>query len=162
MNMATIGFSHAVDFIEKETDATCIALSGNMCVDKKPNLLNFIEGRGIQVKADVTIPKEIVADVLKTTPQKLVETAKRKLLYGSIFSGSIGANAQVANIIAAIFLATGQDMAHVGESSMGVTEIDEVNGDLYASIYLPDLVLGTVGGGTQLATQKEALAILGI
>src|SRR5205814_941687 len=98
----------------------------------------FIEGRGIQVKADVMIPKKIVADVLKTTPQKLAETAKRKLLYGSILSGSIGANAHAANVIAAIFLATGQDMAYVGECSMGVTEIDEVDGDIYASIYLPD------------------------
>jgi hydroxymethylglutaryl-CoA reductase (NADPH) len=161
MNMATIACSHAVQVIERETGVACLAISGNMCVDKKSNFLNFIEGRGIQVKADVTLSKDIVSSVLKTTPQKLAETAKRKLVYGSILSGSIGANAHIANVIAAIFLATGQDIAHVGECSMGVTEIDEVDGDLYASILLPDLIIGTVGGGTQLATQKEALSILG-
>jgi len=162
MNMVTIATSSAVSLIENEIGVKCVALSGNLCVDKKSNFLNFIEGRGIQVWADVTIPKDVVLSVLKTTPQKLTETAKRKLVYGSILSGTIGMNAQYANIFAAIFLATGQDIAHIAECSVGITEIEEVENGLYASIYLPDLVIGTVGGGTQLATQKECLHILGI
>ena len=78
-------------------------------------------------------------------------------------SGSLGFNAHFANIIAAIFLATGQDPAHVVEGSLGVTTAEILeNKDLYFSIYLPSLVVGTVGGGTHLPTQQEALKIMQI
>jgi hydroxymethylglutaryl-CoA reductase (NADPH) len=84
-------------------------------------------------------------------------------MVGSAMSGSLGFNAHCANIIAALFLATGQDPAHVVEGSMGMTTVNVLpNGDMYFSIYLPSLVVGTVGGGTQLTTQKEALSLLGI
>ena len=75
----------------------------------------------------------------------------------------MGFNAQYANVIAALFIATGQDPAHVVEGSLGITTtevVDEKN--LYVSVYLSDLMVGTVGGGTGLATQKEALSILGV
>jgi len=86
-----------------------------------------------------------------------------KCLLGSAISGSLGFNAHYANIIAAIFLATGQDLTHVVEGSLGITTAEVVNnGGLRFSIYLPDLIVGTVGGGTDLATQKEAFEILGI
>ncbi len=163
MNMATIAVSKAVAFIESNTDAQCIAVSGNMCVDKKPNFLNFIEGRGYSISAEAIISPEIVAAILKTTPHALYEVAQRKILYGSLLAGSIGANAQFANILAALFLATGQDIAHVAECSTGITTIEvRSDGSLYAAVSLPDLVVGTVGGGTTLATQKEALSILGV
>ena len=74
----------------------------------------------------------------------------------------MGFNSHFANIIAAIFCATGQDLAHVSEGSLGVTTTDIVDDGLYVSVYLPDLMLGTVGGGTGLPTQKEALSIIGI
>ena len=71
-------------------------------------------------------------------------------------SGSLGYNAHFANIIAAIFIATGQDPAHVVEGSLGITTAEVLgNEDLYFSVYLPSLVVGTVGGGTHLPTQKE-------
>jgi hydroxymethylglutaryl-CoA reductase (NADPH) len=77
-------------------------------------------------------------------------------------SGSMGFNGHYANIVAAVFLATGQDMAHVVEGSLGMTTAEVIDdGDLYFSVYLPDLMVGTVGGGTGLATQQEALGILG-
>jgi len=103
----------------------------------------------------------VVKSVLKTSVDEIVEVANRKLYQGSIGSGSIGANAHFANILAAIFIATGQDAAHVGECSMGVTSVEKVEDGLYFSVYLPDLVVGTVGGGTGLATQREALVIMG-
>jgi len=82
---------------------------------------------------------------------------------GSAMSGSLGFNAQYANIIAAMFLATGQDLGHIGEASMGITTAEVVDEhDLYLSVVLPDLMVGTVGGGTGLATQKEALGLLGV
>lgn len=162
MNMVTSAVAEAVTYIESETGYQCVALSGNLCVDKKPNYLNFIEGRGILVKADVTIPHTVVVQLLKTTPQRMLEVAQKKLLYGAILSGSIGANAQYANILAAVFLATGQDMAHIAECSIGITEIEQQGDDLYISVYLPDLVIGTVGGGTQLGTQQDCLSLLGL
>jgi hydroxymethylglutaryl-CoA reductase (NADPH) len=162
MNMATIAVDKVVAFIEEQTTARCAALSGNVCVDKKPNFLNFIEGRGTSISADVVLPAEIVASVLKTTVHAIYEVAQRKLVYGSILSGSIGANAQIANVLAALFLATGQDLGHIAECSMGITTVEQQGDDLYISVYLPDLVVGTVGGGTHLDTQKEALSILGI
>lgn len=162
MNMVTIAASAIAEFIEKETNALCVAISGNMCVDKKPNYLNFLEGRGYTIIAESIIPEDIITSVLKTEKAKILEVAERKLNQASILSGSIGANAHIANVLAAIFLATGQDIAHVSECSMGVTTVEDDKDGLYISVYLPDLVVGTVGGGTQLATQKEALRIMGL
>ena len=162
MNMATIATQEAVKLIEKETKAKCLALAGNYDLDKKPSWLNFIQGRGKKVWAEVTISKKIVAEVLKTTPQAIVEVVESKCHLGSIMAGSLGFNSHFANIAAAIFAATGQDLAHVVEASLGVTAAEVLeNGSLYFSIYLPSLQVGTVGGGTQLPTQQEALKIMG-
>jgi hydroxymethylglutaryl-CoA reductase (NADPH) len=162
MNMATIACTLAADFIEKGTRAKLISISGNICVDKKPSMLNFIVGRGIQVWADCFLPFEAVGKILKTTPEKFVDAVMRKVYLGSILSGSIGANSQAANVLAAIFAATGQDIAHIAEVSSVVTTAEIVKKNLYVSVFLPDLVVGTVGGGTGLETQKEALNILGV
>jgi len=161
MNMVTIAVDKVLPLIEEETRARCVAISGNMCVDKKPNFFNFVEGRGVRVWGEVVLSEDVVKSVLKTSVDEIVEVANRKLYQGSIGSGSIGANAHFANILAAIFIATGQDAAHVGECSMGVTSVEKVEDGLYFSVYLPDLVVGTVGGGTGLATQREALSIMG-
>lgn len=163
MNMATIAVEKAVEFIEKETDVECLSVSGNYDVDKKPAWMNFINGRGKQVWADITIKKEVVESVLKTSSDKICNLILRKILTGSIMAGSMGFNAHYSNIIAAIFAATGQDLGQVTEGSLGVTAAETLdNGDLYFSIYLPNLMIGTVGGGTNLPTQKEALKIMGI
>ena len=113
--------------------------------------------------AEVTISSTVIKNVLKTTAQKIYDVWLAKCMVGSALSGSMGFNAQYANVAAAIFLATGQDLGHVGEASMGITIAEVVDGkDLYMSVCLPDLMIGTVGGGTGLATQKEALSILGV
>ncbi len=163
LNMVTIATDAAVTYIEKVTGAECLALSGNYCVDKKPSWQNFINGRGIKVWAEVTLPSSVLTRVLKTTAKKAYETWFAKCILGSAMSGSMGFNAQYANVIAALFLATGQDIAHVGEGSLGITTAEVVNGNnLYVSIHLPDLMVGTVGGGTGLVTQLEALSLLGV
>lgn len=162
MNMATIACTLAADFIEKKTKAKLVSVSGNVCVDKKPNMLNFIEGRGTQVWADCLLSREIVDKVLKTTPEKFTDVVIRKVYLGSILSGSIGANSHAANVLTAIFAATGQDIAHVAESSSVIMTAEVVDKGLYVSVNLPDIVVGTVGGGTGLETQKEALNILGV
>jgi len=163
MNMVTIATEKITEVIAKETGVACLAVAGNFDVDKKASFLNFIENRGFKAWADIVLSKEVVTDVLKTTPQKIFDVWLAKCMLGSAMSGSLGFNAQFANIVAAMFLATGQDPAHVVEGSMGVTTTKVLeNGDLYCSIYLPSLMLGTVGGGTELATQKEALSLLGV
>lgn len=163
MNMATFATQEIVNLIEQKTKVRCISLAGNYDIDKKSAWLNFISGRGKRVWAEVIIPKKIVAETLKTRPEKIVEVVKTKNYLGSILAGAIGLNAHFANIIAAIFIATGQDPAHVVEGSLGVTTAEVLeNGDLYFSIYLPALVAGTVGGGTHLPTQKEALNLMNV
>jgi len=163
MNMATIATEEACDVIEAETTASLVALSGNLCTDKKPAAINAVEGRGRTVAADVTISRETVEETLKTTPEAVAEVNTRKNLVGSAKAGSLGFNAHVANSVAAMFLATGQDAAQVVEGANAITtaEVDD-DGDLYVSVTIASLEVGTVGGGTRLPTQSEALDVLGI
>ncbi len=162
MNMATIASTKLAAYIEEKTHARCIAVAGNFDIDKKPAWLNFIEARGTEVWAEVILPSSVLRHTLKTSAQAVYDVWLAKCMIGSAISGSLGFNAQFANVIAAIFLATGQDLGYVGEGSMGITTTEVINGnDLYMSVYLPDVMVGTVGGGTGLATQKEALSMLG-
>jgi len=163
LNMVTIATDAIVRYIEEKTEARCVSLSGNFCADKKASHLNFQKSRGIEVWAEARISPSIVQSVLNTTPEKFVETWFSKCMIGSAMSGSMGFNAQFANVLSAVFIATGQDPAHVAECAIGMTTAEVTpKGDLYVSIYLPDLMVGTVGGGTGLGTQKEALELLGV
>ncbi len=161
MNMVTIASEEMAKLIEKETKAKYISVSGNMCIDKKPSALNLIEGRGKTVLAEAVIKRDVVQKVLKTTPEDIVELNYRKNLVGSALAGSLGHNAHFANIIAAAFIATGQDPAHIADGSVGITTAEVDRRNLYISVYIPSLNVGTVGGGTGLATQKDALSIMG-
>jgi hydroxymethylglutaryl-CoA reductase (NADPH) len=164
MNMVTMAVDKAAKYIEEKFGETeLVALSGNMCVDKKPAYINSILGRGKSVVAEAVIKKDVVSSVLKTSVNAMVDVNSRKNLLGTAMAGGIGLNAHVANVIAAIFIATGQDVAQVVESSIAYTWMEETqDGDLYASVTLPSLEVGTVGGGTWLPTQKEALSLLGV
>lgn len=163
MNMATFATEEAVKLIEQKTKAVCVALAGNFDIDKKPAWLNFIKGRGRKVWAEAILSQQIVKNVLKTTPKAIVEVVERKCHIGSMMAGSLGFNAHFANIVAAVFAATGQDLGHIVEGSLGITTAEVLdNGDLYFSIYLPSLVVGTIGGGTSLPTQKEALKVMNV
>lgn len=164
MNMATIACDRIVrDLIEPRTGIPCVALSGNYCVDKKAASVNFSEGRGKRIHAEVVLSAEVLRDALKTDAASLVEVQYRKNLLGSIAAGAMGYNAHFANVLSAFFLATGQDPAHVVGGSTGVTCIEaRENGAVYMSIFLPDAPLGATGGGTSLGTQSEALRMLGV
>jgi hydroxymethylglutaryl-CoA reductase (NADPH) len=166
MNMATIATREAAGVVESETPADLVALSGNLCSDKKPAAINAIEGRGRSVSADVVLPREYVRETLKTTPEAMVEGNTRKNLVGSAKAASLGFNAHAANTVAAVFLATGQDAAQVVEGANAITTMEVREDDageqgLYASLSIASLEVGTVGGGTKLPTQHEALSILG-
>ncbi len=163
LNMITIATNAIVDYIEKHSSVKCISLSGNFCVDKKPAWQNVINKRGKAVKAEVIIPEKVLKEILKTSASEIYEVWLAKCMIGGAMSGSMGFNAHVANVIAAIFIATGQDPAHVVEGSLTMTTAEVIKGkDLYISVHLPSLMVGTVGGGTGLGTQKEALSILGV
>ncbi len=162
MNMVTIATEKILNEMSNETNAVHVALSGNVCVDKKAAAINILEGRGKSVVADIIIPKDIVHKKLKTTTEAIVEVNTVKNLIGSAVSGSMGYNAHYANMVAAIFLATGQDPAHVVEGSLGITTAENRDGDLYFSVNLPDLPIATIGGGTSVETANEGLNILGV
>ncbi|MHC8304431.1 hydroxymethylglutaryl-CoA reductase [Pseudomonas sp. PB3P13] len=164
MNMASIACERAiVQLITPATGVRCISISGNYCTDKKPAMVNFINGRGKRICAEAYLSADIVRDILKTDMASLCEVQYRKNLLGSAMAGAIGCNAHHANIVAAFFIATGQDVAQVAESAVGITCIEaQERGGIYASVLLPDTPLGVVGGGTGLCTQREALALMGI
>ncbi|OGG14878.1 hypothetical protein A2773_01255 [Candidatus Gottesmanbacteria bacterium RIFCSPHIGHO2_01_FULL_39_10] len=162
MNMATIATTAIADYIENETGIRCLSIAGNFDTDKKAAWLNFISGRGKKVWAEVILPPDVLKTTLKTTAQKIYDVWLGKCLLGSIMSGSLGFNAHYANIIAALFIATGQDPSHVVEGSMGVTTTEVIEDSLHVSIYIPSCIVGVIGGGTALETQKESLSILGL
>ncbi len=164
MNMATIATDAACRYILEHYpgELTLVALSGNMCVDKKPAHINALLGRGKTVVAEAVLPKDVLEKVFRVEPRKVHEVNIEKNWFGSSYAGSLAFNAHFANIIAAIFIATGQDVAQVVESSLGWT-VTELRGDsLYIAVTLPSLEVGTVGGGTWLPTQREALSIMGV
>ncbi len=163
MNMITIATQELVSFIEDRMKVKCTSLAGNYDIDKKPAWLNFISGRGRKVWSEAVLKESTIKEVLKTTPSAIHDVSVSKNLVGSALSGSLGFNAHFANVIAAIFIATGQDAAHVVEGSLGIctTEIVD-NNSLYISAFLPDLPVGTIGGGTNLPSQKKMLELMGL
>lgn len=161
MNMATIASEAVCRLVEKETGAVMISVSGNMCSDKKPAAINMIEGRGKTVVAEAKIPKDVVEKRLHTTSSAIAEINYRKNLVGSSIAGTLGANAHAANMVAALYIATGQDPAQVVGGSMTMTTAEDVDGDLYIAVRMPAVEVGSVGGGTKLPCQREALSMIG-
>ncbi|KAI8973868.1 3-hydroxy-3-methylglutaryl-coenzyme A reductase [Pilobolus umbonatus] len=166
MNMISKGCEKALSKIsERYPDMQIISLSGNYCTDKKPAAINWIEGRGKSVVSEAVIPRETVEKVLKSTVNALVELNISKNLVGSAMAGSVGGfNAHAANILTAIYIATGQDPAQNVESSNCITLMKSINnGDaLHISCTMPCIEVGTLGGGTILPPQQAMLDFLGV
>jgi len=166
MNMISKGTEKALEVMSQHfPQMSVLALSGNYCTDKKPAAINWIEGRGKSVVAEAVIPGKIVKSVLKTTVADLCNLNIKKNLVGSAMAGSIGGfNAHAANILTAMFLATGQDPAQNVESSNCITLMEPTNGgeDLLMTCSMPSIEVGTVGGGTVLGPQGAVLDILGL
>lgn len=164
MNMVSKGSLAVIECLKCHFPSLqLVALSGNMCTDKKAAAINWIEGRGKSVVVEATIPKEVVRTTLKTNVKAIVETNLHKNLIGSAMAGTIGGfNAHASNIVTAVFLATGQDPAQNVESSNCITLLEEdKNGDLWISCTMPSLEVGTVGGGTSLPAQAACLKAIG-
>ena len=136
-------------------------LSGSIDTDKKHSRLNMLRTRGKRVVAEATIPAELLRRHMGVTPQQLFR-ARQYSQTGAFMAGSANNGAHAANGLAALFIATGQDVANVAESHAGIVYSQVTDeGDYYWSITLPALIVATVGGGTGLATQRECLEMLG-
>ncbi|CAG8623602.1 64_t:CDS:2, partial [Racocetra fulgida] len=170
MNMISKGCEEALRVMNEHfPDMQIISVSGNYCTDKKPAAINWIEGRGKSVIAETIIPGDIVKKVLKTSVEALVKLNISKNLVGSAIAGSIGGfNAHAANIVTAMYIATGQDPAQNVESSNCITLMEAIDNpvtntkDLHLTCTMPSIEVGTIGGGTILGPQSAVLEMLGV
>lgn len=138
------------------------SISGNYCSDKKVSAVNGILGRGKYVVAEMLVPERICRKLLRAEAEEIEQLNIRKNLIGSTLAGSIrSANAHFANMLLAFYLATGQDAANIVEGSQGITHAEKRGGDLYFSVTLPNLIVGTVGNGKDIGFVAENLRSLG-
>ncbi|MCL4870037.1 MAG: hydroxymethylglutaryl-CoA reductase [Anaerolineae bacterium] len=136
-------------------------LESNLATDKKASQVNLIRTRGKRVTAEAIIKRNVLVETMRVEPENLVYHAGVANV-GSILSGANNNGLHSANAITALFIATGQDVANVAESSAGVVYTELLpSGDMYLSITIPSLIVATYGGGTGLATQRECLEMLG-
>ena len=141
-------------------DLRSYGLSGGMDSEKKTSFVNSLKGRGRKVTAEITIPRQVLKDVLRTTPEQLQASLSINTL-AAFLTGASNNAAHPANGLAALFMATGQDMANIGEANQcSVHSYVNNQGDLHYSITLPALIMATFGGGTGLSTQRECLEIM--
>lgn len=139
-----------------------LSLTGNMCSDKKASHINVIMGRGKAVETEVLIDSDVIRDVFNVEAKDIVKLNHLKNYVGSSLSGTLtGFNANAANTIAAMFIATGQDAAQIVESSCCFSHAEMNGDDLLFGITLPCLEIATTGGGTDFGTAKECLKLLG-
>lgn len=162
-NMVTKAANHICNYILKEfSELKYVSISGNACTDKKVSAVNSIKGRGRKAIAEIVIPKKICNKFLRVEPQEIVDINNKKNLMGSILAGSLrSANAHYANILLAFYLATGQDAANIVEGSQGITYASTEGEDLYFSVTIPNIIVGTVGNGKDIGFVKDNLEQLG-
>lgn len=147
--------------LERTPEVRRFFLEGNLATDKKASQINLLKTRGKRVVAEAVVRRHVLSQVLRVDPDALL-THQRVAEVGSFLAGVNNNGLHAANGITALFIACGQDVANVAESSAGVIHAEPTpDGDLYLSITLPALIVATHGGGTGLPTQHECLAALG-
>ncbi len=170
----TTGDAAGQNMVTIATDAICrhvlahapvqpryVFLEANMSGDKKASHQSFLHVRGRKVTAEVVIPAALLASRLHATAEGF-ERYWRMGAMGGVLSGTIGVQGHFANCLAALYIACGQDAACVAESAVGTTRFEARGEDLYASVTLPNVIVGTVGGGTALPGQRACLDWLGL
>ncbi len=160
MNMVGKATFAACNWILQNCNAVEIQrffLDGNFATDKKASMINMMRTRGKRVTAEALVKRDVLLEIMDAETESLYQHYKVASI-GSMLSGANNNGCHAANAITAIFIATGQDVANVSESSMGLfyCELTDEK-DLYISITLPSLIVATCGGGTGLPTQREAL-----
>eukprot|EP00128_Syssomonas_multiformis_P018455 Colp12_sorted_trinity150504_noHs@11639 len=167
-NMTTTGTWRACKWLLEEIkrqkldiEVQDFYIEANLSGDKKVNYLNFIHTRGVRALAEVHIPEDVLQSVLKIDSATFMRCAY-SMMQGAMTCGMVGFNINVANTVAAVFTATGQDIASVHESSVALLTVNpSPKGGIYACLVMPSVIIGTVGGGTALPTQKECLQMIG-
>jgi hydroxymethylglutaryl-CoA reductase (NADPH) len=160
MNMVNIAVDAACRRALELTRCERFYLRCNYSSDKKPAAINLMRPYGKEVVIDMTLPAAVVQTYLGVSTREMLDfvTAGRQ---GAMQAGALGMNAHFANGLAAIFIACGQDVAQVVNASIGFADVELAgDDDLYVFARVPNLVVGTVGGGTALPTQRECLALL--
>ena len=165
-NMATIATQHACDWLRNTSFASELKIrnfliEGNMAPDKKPSWGAVVTPRGVEVVSWAVLSDAACQQALGCTTERLYKT-HRLLQEGGIRNGQFGCNVNTANVVTAIFIATGQDVASVAEGAWAhfICDYDFISKSLRISLHMPSLPIGTVGGGTGYATQQEALRIM--
>ena len=160
MNMVNIAVDHICRHVLGATDCDRYFLRCNYSSDKKPAAISLFRTYGKEVAVDLTLPHRVIETYLGVSPDDLLAFAATGRM-GTMQAGALGANAHFANGLAAIYIACGQDVAQVVNASIGFVELErDGDGDIYVSARLPNLVVGTVGGGTHLPTQKACLSLM--
>ena len=163
-NMVTIATQAICDFIiEHAPVEPCYwFVEANASGDKKATAQSFTTVRGKKVSAEALIPGQYIERFLHTTTEKMVQYWQMSAL-GGVMTGSIGVQGHYANGLAALFIACGQDAACVAEAAVGITRFEKrEDSSLYVSATLPNMIVGTVGGGTKLPSQQAALELMGL
>ena len=161
-NMVTFCTSEICKYILENTPVkpAVFYIESNFSGDKKSNYQSFQNVRGKKVVAEINIPREIVINVLKSTPEIMADYWQTSTV-SLVQLGSIGVQGHIANGLTALFIATGQDVACISEVQVAVNRFNITkDGGLYVSLTMPNLIVGTVGGGTSLPSQKECLQIM--
>lgn len=160
INMAAHGAELCARDLAERTGATERYVHGQD-VEKRANARALVDGRGRSVVAEATVPRAVLEERARTTPEAMVRVI-RTYAVGYAHLGTQNWTVQAANTIAAVLLACGQDVAYVTESATGLLDFDvDGSGDLQATLTLPSLLVGTVGGGSGQGTAAECLRILG-
>lgn len=163
-NMVTLATQAICDFIQERSPVkpAYAFVEGNASGDKKASSQSFTTVRGRKVTAEVRVPAELVRRRLHTESTRMVDYWRMSAM-GGVLTGTLGVQGHFANGLAALFIACGQDAACVAEAAVGTTRMElEADGALYAAVTLPNLIVGTVGGGTGLPTQRACLDLLGL
>lgn len=164
-NMTTLCTDVATHYIDNQFQQTYpdsiihFYIEGGLSGDKKVTGFNYHHSRGITVQAYAVLSDSALQSILKVERQELLQ-AYHSGMMASIYSHMLGFNANIANLIAGIFVSTGQDIASVHESSIGQFHMDTCPEGLWVMLYLPSLIVGTVGGGTGLPRQQDVLKFL--
>lgn len=162
-NMVTVATQAVVDHIRQHTpiQPKRAYIESNLSGDKKASAISFSNVRGRKVTCEVLVPGEVLKKRLGICNHAM-EDYWRVSSIGGVLSGTLGIQGHYANGLAALFIACGQDAACVAEAAVGVTRFEKYGEALYASVTLPNLVVGTVGGGTALPSQTACLSLLGL
>jgi len=161
-NMVTIVTEHVLRQVLDHAPhtPTLFYIDANMSGDKKANFRSLSNVRGRKVVSEVVLAKAVIESVLKSSASNIAKLWQTGTI-SAVQAGAVGNPGHIANALTAMFIACGQDVACIAEAAVGISRVEaRPNGDLYASMTLPGLIIGTVGGGTALPTQKEALELM--